>query len=92
MDRPDPAAIGPAGMLELLQLHAKGVIELSHGAREQDVSPPRVLVDDGETVLIGELFDCLNIRRVGSELLVVLLVGQVALGFVAGGDFADPFL
>ena len=64
MDRPGPAAIGHAGMLELLQLHAKGVIELSHGAREHDVSPPRVLVDNGETVLIGELFDSLDVRRV----------------------------
>jgi len=78
-------------MLELLQLHAKGIIELSHGAGEHDVSPRRVLVDDGETVPIGELFDCLNVRRVGSELLVVLLVGQVALGFVAGGRFCGPF-
>src|SRR5580704_13150266 len=92
MDRPDPAAIGPAGMFELLELHAKGVIELSNSAGEHDVSPPRVLVDDGETVLVGELFDSLDVRRVGPELLVILLVGQVALGFVAGGYFADPFL
>jgi hypothetical protein len=79
-------------MFELLELHAKGVIELSHGAGEHDVSPPRVLVDDGETVLVGELFDSLDVRRVGPELLVILLVGQVALGFVSGGYFADPFL
>ena len=56
------------------------------------VSPPRVLVDDGQTVLVRELFDSLNVGRVGSELLVVLLVGQVALGFVAAGDFSDHFL
>ncbi len=92
MYRPGPAAIGAAGMLELLQLHAKGVIELGHGAGEHDVSPPCVLLDDGETVLVGELFDCLDVRRVGAELLVILLVGQVALGFVAGSYFADPFL
>jgi hypothetical protein len=92
MDRSDPAAIGPAGMFELLELHAKGVIELSHGAGEHNVSPPRVLVDDGETVLVGELFDSLDVRRVGPELLVVFVVGQVVLGFVSGGYFADPFL
>jgi len=79
-------------MFELLELHAKGVIELSHGAGEHDVPPPRVLVDDGETVVIGELFDSLDVRRVGAELLVILIMGQVPLGFVAGGDFADPFL
>jgi hypothetical protein len=79
-------------MFELLQLHAKGVIELSHGAGEHDVSPACVLGDDGETVLVGELFDSLDVRRVGPELLVIFVVGQVALGFVAGGYFADPFL
>jgi hypothetical protein len=79
-------------MLEFLELHAKGVIELSHGAGEHDVSPPRVLVDDGETVLVGELFDSLDVRRVGAELLVILIVGQVALGFVAGGYFAGLLL
>ena len=79
-------------MFEFLELHAKGVIELSHSAGEHDMSPSCVLVDDGETVLIGELFYSLNVRRVGPELLVILLVGQVALGFVAGCYFAHLFL
>jgi hypothetical protein len=79
-------------MFELLQLYAKGVIELGHGARDHDVSSARVLVYDGETVLVGELFDSLDVRRVGPELLIILFVGQVALGFIAGGYFADPFL
>ena len=92
MDRSGPAAISPAGMLILLQLHAKGVIELGHGAGEHDVSPSRVLVDNGKTVLVGELFDDLDIGRVGPELLVILLMGQVTLGLIAGGDFPDPFL
>jgi hypothetical protein len=79
-------------MFELLQIHAKGVIELSHSAGEHDVSPAWVLVDDGKTVLVGELLDSLEIRRVGAELLVVLLMGQVLLGLVAGGNFPDLFL
>jgi hypothetical protein len=92
MDRSDPAAIRPAGVLDLLELHTKGVIELSHGAGQHDVPPARVLVDNGKTVLVRELLDGLDIGRIRPELLVVLLMGQVTLGLVAGGDFPDPFL
>jgi hypothetical protein len=92
MNRSDPAAIGSAGMLELLELHTKGIIELSHGAGEHDVPPAWVLVDNGKTVLVCELLDGLDIGRVRPELLVVLLMAHVTLGLVAGGDFPDPFL
>ena len=90
MERPSPAAIGAAGMFEFLQIHAKSVVELGHGAGEHDVPPARVLVDDGQTVLVGELLDGLDVGRVRPELLVVLVMGQVPLGLVPGGDFPDP--
>jgi hypothetical protein len=51
-----------------------------------------VLLDDGKAVLVGELPDGMHIVRVRAELLVILIMGQVALGLVAGGYFADPFL
>src|SRR5271168_4123283 len=70
MDRPSPAAIGPAGVFEFLQIYAKSVIELGHGAGEHDVPPARMLVDDGEAVLISELLDSLDVGRGRPELLI----------------------
>jgi hypothetical protein len=92
MDRPGPAAIGAAGMFEFLQIDAKSVIELGHSAGQHDCPPARVLREDSKTVLVRELLDGLDIGRVSPELLVILVVGQVTLGLVAGGDFPDPFL
>ena len=92
MDRPDSAAIRAAGMLELLQIHAKSIIELGDCAGEHDRTPACVLLDDGKTVLVRELLYGLDVGRVRPELVVVFLMGQVTLGLVAGGDFPDPFL
>ena len=79
-------------MLELLEHHTESVIELSHAAGEHHVPPARVLVDNGKAVLVRELLDGLDIGRGRPELLVVLVMGQVTLGLVTGGDFPDPFL
>ena len=79
-------------MLELLQVDAKSVIELGHGAGEHDRPPAQVLLDDGQTALVCEPFDGLEIGRIRPELLVVLLMRQVPLGLVSGGHFPDPFL
>ena len=79
-------------MFEFLKVHAESVIELGHGAGEHDRPPALVLRDDGETVLTGELLDGFDIGGLRPELLVILLVGQVTLGLVAGGYFPDPFL
>jgi aquaporin Z len=87
MDRSGPAAIGAAGMLELLQVHAKSGIELGHRPGEHDRPPARVLLHRGKTVLVPELLDCLDIGRGRPELLGVLPMGQVTLGLVAGGRF-----
>ena len=78
-------------MLELLQVDAKGVIELRHGAGEHDRVAGRVLVDDGETVLVGELFDSLNVRRVGPELLVVFRRGSDVARICRRRLFCGPF-
>ena len=87
MDRSSPAAVGPAGMLELLQVDAESVIELGDGAGEHDRTPARMLFDDGKPVLARKLLDGLDVGRVCAELLVILLMGQVALGLVTSGDF-----
>jgi len=79
-------------MLELLQIHAKGIVELSHGAGKYDCPPALVLLDDGETVLAGKLPYGLHIGRIRPELPRILLVSQVALGVVPGGYFSDPLL
>src|SRR4029077_11149251 len=92
MDRASPATIGAAGMLELLQVHAKSVIELGHRPGEHDRPPARVLLHCGKTVLVRELPDGLDIGRGRPELLGVLLMGQVTLGLVAGGYFPDLLL
>src|SRR5713226_9741029 len=92
MDRSGPAAIGAAGMLELLQVHAKSVIELGHRPGEHDRPPARVLLHRGKTVLVRELLDGLDVGRGRPELLGVLLMGQVTLGLVAGGNFPDLLL
>ena len=92
MDRPGPAAIGPAGMFELLQVHAKSVIELGDGAGEHNMPPARVLVDDGKTVLVCELLDGLDVGQVRAELFIEFLMGQVTLALVAGDYFSDSFL
>jgi hypothetical protein len=79
-------------MFELLEVHAKSVVELGHGAGKDDRPPPMVLLDDGKTVLVGELLDSLDIGRGRPELPVILFVSEVALGLVAGSDFPHPFL
>jgi len=79
-------------MLELLQVHAKSVIELGHRPGEHDRPPARVLLHRGKTVLVRELLDGLDIGRGRPELLGVLLMGQVTLGLVAGGYFPDLLL
>ncbi len=79
-------------MLELLQVHAKSVIELGDCAGEHDRPSALVLLDDGQTVLVCELFDSLDVGRVRPELTVVFLMGQVTLGIVAGGYLSDPLL
>lgn len=92
MDRPGPTAVRAARMLELLKLDAKSVIELRDGPGEHDGPSAGVLRYDGEPVLAGKFLDGLDVGRVGPELLVILLVGQVALRFVASGDLAHLFL
>ena len=79
-------------MLELLQVDAESVIKLGDGAGEHDRTPARMLFDDGKPVLARKLLDGLDVGRVCAELLVILLMGQVALGLVTSGDFPDPLL
>ena len=76
----------------MLQVDAKGIVELCHGPGEHDRPPALVLLDDGKAVLACELPDRLEIIRVRPELLGVFVMGQVALGFVAGGYLAHPLL
>jgi hypothetical protein len=92
MDRSGPAAVGAAGMFELLELDAKRVIELRHGSGEDDRPPAVMLFDDGKTVLVCKLLDGLDVGWIRTELLGILVMGQVPLRLIAGGDFPNPFL
>jgi hypothetical protein len=79
-------------MVELLQVDPESVVELGNGAGEHNRPPARVLLDDREAVLVRELPDRLEIGRIRPELLVVLLMGQVTLGFVTAGYFPHSLL
>ena len=77
MHRSRPPAIGAAGVLEGLQVHLERVVELGNRAGEDDGPARRVLLDDSETVGVGELPDHGDVGGIGAKLLRELLAAQV---------------
>src|ERR1019366_4913889 len=82
MDGADPPAIRAFWMLESLQIHAERGVELRHRSRQDDSTPPRMLLHDGEPMRVGEFLDGSDIGLARAELLIERLTtetGGVAL-------------
>ena len=92
VDRSRPASIGPSVVLELLQIHTEGAIELSDRPGQDNGSPRQILLCDGEAVLIGEFLDCGQVGGIRSELLRERLARDVNLRLRAGSQVFDAAL